>query len=771
MKISLLDILNNNGVNLAKRGLEYWAECPFHEDTNPSFSVSEANDDYIWYCFSCKKGGGPVEFLSEIENVPVQEAKRKYNEMCGIEIDIPDDRRLLNQIIEFMQKDFWDSDGGKYIAGRGFSREVAENCGLGYCNDMNYMLNLFSIDRYYAYQLGIPKDINRCVIYPFFDYDGCFKIHTRKIDNKEYMTYEGAYFKHSLWGLNRIRLAKGEAITLVEGFHDKMALEQHNIQAVSMQSTTMHKSYWDELFTHGIKDVEFAFDGDHAGREAMVRILENFDNRFNITFRIIPFGDPDEAISEDRYSQLDRLTMLEWYISYKHKKLDLLSDKINMYKDISKYYIRLSSEDKLLTKQHFKDKFGDNEALDYLYFDVKPDFKLEKIVIANCLYSDSIRYETLQKLDETAFFLRKHKELISFIRLNDATGTMVDAKFDEDFSNNVDLINYRSYIDDLKEISIRASLNKLLDKAKGRLGSENASQVVGSMMDEFYQISDNTTHIHLGSEIIKNVMKNISDRVNNPDVLGIPLNTNRFPILNKSLLGLVANKLILLSGITGHGKTIMANNLVDDLVFEKNEKVLFISLEMTPEELIERQLAIRAGISSTKILTGSLEQSEYDEIMVVAKRMLSDNLYIVYGVSDLYEIISIAKSMISRYKIRVVVLDYIQLISMKKRIDRWQQLMEISGALKKKICSKDVTTIALSQLNDNEDMNVRKQSGSKGMVNDVDVGIAIRQLRGNACKDGANFMINIDKHRYGADGILIPAIFDKSTLRIEEKII
>jgi len=771
MKITLLDILNQYGVNLKSRGLEHWAECPFHEDTNPSFSVSEVNDNHVWYCFSCKRGGGPIEFLSEIENIPIQEARKNYDNMCGIERDLPQERQTLTEIVSYLQSDFWGSPGGKYIHSRGISRETAEKNGLGYCSDMQSLFDHFHIDRQYAYHIGIPTDISDCVIYPFFDYDGCFKIHSRTIKDKQYLTHEGKYFRHSLWGLNRIKLAKGESLSLVEGQHDKMGLEDHGIQAVAMMSTAMHKEYWDELISHGVNRVTFVFDGDHAGREAMVKIVENFDPRFIIDFKPLPYGDPDDAIKENRYDQIQRMTMLEWYISYKHQKLETLSDKISMYKDISKFYIRLSAEDKILTKQYFKEQFGDDEALDYLYFTIKPDFKLERTVIANCLYSEHIKHETLQKLDDTAFHLKKHKDLMSFIKLNNATSAMIDNKFDEDFSNNVDLMNYMDYINELKEISVRMSLSKLFDKAKGRLIAESASQVIGEMMDSFYEISDNTTHVHSSSDTVKEVMKDISDRVENPNVLGIPLNENNFPILNKSLLGFVPNKLILLSGVTGHGKTIVANNFIDDLIFEQNEKVCMVSLEMTPAELVERQLAIKSGISSTKILTGSLDQSEYDEIMINAKKMLTDNLHIVYGVHDIYEIVSIVKSLVARHGIRIVVIDYIQLVGMKGRSDRWEQLMKISGILKNKVCSKDTTVIAISQLKDAEGMSIRKQSGSTGTVNDVDVGIVIRQLRGDDCKDGANFMINVDKHRYGMDGVLIPAYFDKATLRIKEKLV
>ena len=67
--MNLLDVLDHYGVVTEERGIEQWTNCPFHEDADPSFSVSPKGEGYVYYCFSCKSGGGVVEFIADYEKV------------------------------------------------------------------------------------------------------------------------------------------------------------------------------------------------------------------------------------------------------------------------------------------------------------------------------------------------------------------------------------------------------------------------------------------------------------------------------------------------------------------------------------------------------------------------------------------------------------------------------------------------------------------------------------------------------------------------------
>ena len=71
-------------VSLKRRGANYIGLCPFHNERTPSFSVSKSKG--ICKCFSCGKGGSPVNFIMEIEQVGYQEALRYLAKKYNIEI-------------------------------------------------------------------------------------------------------------------------------------------------------------------------------------------------------------------------------------------------------------------------------------------------------------------------------------------------------------------------------------------------------------------------------------------------------------------------------------------------------------------------------------------------------------------------------------------------------------------------------------------------------------------------------------------------------------
>ena len=71
-------------VALNKRGGDYWGCCPFHNEKTPSFHV--VPDRQMYYCFGCKKGGGVLNFIMEIENLPYPDAVRFLAKRAGLEV-------------------------------------------------------------------------------------------------------------------------------------------------------------------------------------------------------------------------------------------------------------------------------------------------------------------------------------------------------------------------------------------------------------------------------------------------------------------------------------------------------------------------------------------------------------------------------------------------------------------------------------------------------------------------------------------------------------
>ena len=78
-------------VTLKKRGINYVGLCPFHNDSNPSFSVSPTRG--ICHCFTCGKGGNAINFLLELEQMTYPDALRWLAKKYKIEIQ---ERELTN---------------------------------------------------------------------------------------------------------------------------------------------------------------------------------------------------------------------------------------------------------------------------------------------------------------------------------------------------------------------------------------------------------------------------------------------------------------------------------------------------------------------------------------------------------------------------------------------------------------------------------------------------------------------------------------------------
>ena len=79
----IVDVVSNY-VSLQPRGGSLWGCCPFHSEKTPSFHVLP--DKQLCYCFGCKKGGGVVNFIMDIENLPFPDAVRFLAKRAGMEV-------------------------------------------------------------------------------------------------------------------------------------------------------------------------------------------------------------------------------------------------------------------------------------------------------------------------------------------------------------------------------------------------------------------------------------------------------------------------------------------------------------------------------------------------------------------------------------------------------------------------------------------------------------------------------------------------------------
>ncbi len=150
-RANIVDIIGSH-LNLQKKGNDYWACCPFHNEKTASFSVSESKQFY--YCFGCGAKGNVIDFLMEFLNLSYPEAIRNLANTLGM--DVPesseeskryDEFKRLEEILISAQTLFVKSlkENEKaidYLKQRGITGETAKVFGIGFApNDYNTLKN------------------------------------------------------------------------------------------------------------------------------------------------------------------------------------------------------------------------------------------------------------------------------------------------------------------------------------------------------------------------------------------------------------------------------------------------------------------------------------------------------------------------------------------------------------------------------------------------------------------------------------------------------
>lgn len=172
--------------------------------------------------------------------------------------------------------------------------------------------------------------------------------------------------------------------------------------------------------------------------------------------------------------------------------------------------------------------------------------------------------------------------------------------------------------------------------------------------------------------------------------------------LDRKINGLNKQELIIIAGRPGQGKTTLANNIALRVAHQKKNVAMF-NLEMSKEQIFEKLLSNIVFLDNEKIKLGDLNDDEWIKVAKGQSLLidLKENLKIFDSVLTLDSIIAKAKKLKKKNRLDVLIIDYLQLISVsheKKNSSREQEISTISRKLK--LLSKElkITVIALSQL-------------------------------------------------------------------------
>jgi DNA primase len=335
------DILRVIGdyVSLKKKGANYWACCPFHQEKTASFSVNPAKQFYK--CFGCGKAGDVFSFVMEIEGSPFPEAVKTVADKCGIpipqvstgedssEFEQRDRQRAdllqINQwATEFFEKSLIETSEGKralnYLVQRGINEDTRKAFRLGYSPNSWDALGTFlrtagatrtQIERSGLVKLkenesGYYDRFRSRLIFPISDAQGRIVAFGGRIIGEGEPKYLNSpetvlYTKgQHLFGLHYAREAirrKGYAI-LVEGYLDFLIPYQSGVKNLVASLGTALTESQVRLLGRYARQIIVNFDPDSAGVSATKRSLELLlAEGFKVNVLTLPDNlDPDEYI-------------------------------------------------------------------------------------------------------------------------------------------------------------------------------------------------------------------------------------------------------------------------------------------------------------------------------------------------------------------------------------------------------------------------------------------------------------------------------------------
>ncbi|EKB1966439.1 DNA primase [Vibrio parahaemolyticus] len=364
-RLDIVDIIDAR-VKLKKKGKNYGACCPFHNEKTPSFSVSQEKQFY--HCFGCGAHGNAIDFMMEFERLEFVEAIEELASYLGL--DVPREQRsggggqfnsgpqasssekrslydLMGSIAQFYRNQLKQPSSKvaiEYLKDRGLSGEIVQKFGIGYVADewdlvrKNFGQNKDNQDMLVTGGMLIENDKgNRYdrfrgrIMFPIRDRRGRVIGFGGRVIGEgtpKYLNSPETPIFHKgkeLYGLYEVLQAHREPaqILVVEGYMDVVALAQYGVDySVASLGTSTTGDHIQMLFRQ-TNTVVCCYDGDRAGKEAAWRALENalqfLKTGNTLKFLFLPDGeDPDSYVRKYGKAafeqQIEQATPLSSYL-------------------------------------------------------------------------------------------------------------------------------------------------------------------------------------------------------------------------------------------------------------------------------------------------------------------------------------------------------------------------------------------------------------------------------------------------------------------------
>ena len=410
-------------VTLKKRGINYVGLCPFHNDSNPSFSVSPTRG--ICHCFTCGKGGNAINFLMELEQMTYPDALRWLAKKYKIEIQ---ERELTNEekqreseresmfiVNDWAAKYFQDillhdvdgiAIGMAYFRGRGFRDDIIRKFQLGFAlpkrtalaeaakaagYNPKYLVDTglcFKVDKDEAgNKSGEDKILDRFsgrAIFPWFSVSGkvvafggrVLDSRTKGISQKYVNSPDSVIYhkERELYGLYQAKkaIAKEDCVFMVEGYTDVISMHQCGIENVVANSGTALSVHQIRLLHRFTSNIVLLYDGDKAGIHAALRGTDMLlEEEMNVKVLFLPDGNDPDSFARSHSAEEFRRYIQENQTDFIQFKTDILlrgvSDPVKRSQAINSIVESISKIKNQITRASYitdcSHRLGVNEAI------------------------------------------------------------------------------------------------------------------------------------------------------------------------------------------------------------------------------------------------------------------------------------------------------------------------------------------------------------------------------------------------------------------------
>lgn len=528
--VNIVDIIGSY-IPLTKKGKNFFAICPFHDDHSPSMSVSEERQMYR--CFTCEKSGNVFTFIEDYENVTFPEAVSIVASKAGITISTSFTKKkenkfdkyyeIMNISLKYYQNNLKTSKGllaKKYLNKRNISEMVIEDFEIGLALDDKETLSKLLLEKGYKkeelvdlglsfiYQETLLDQFSGRIIFPICNKDGQVVGFTGRIyrneDSAKYInSKETVIFKKGElfynYHLAKDYVKKAKSVILVEGQMDAIRLYNEGFcNVIATSGTSLTKDQISLLKSLKCKII-LSLDSDNAGKDATFRIGEHLSKEGFEVYVVCYEGakDPDEYIVLKGREAYQR--NLEGALKFFDYKINYLKDDKNLDDsvDLANYINKVMSE---LNKE------SDEILREITINKISAEFGIEKDILKSKLTIPS-KEKIIKENIPKQIKVKKDKydlacEGIIYHMMNSPSYIKM-------FQKKLGFIPISKYRSIANEIMYYYELNKTIDMAdfisfianKEEL-SKNTREIIGGIINDNLNDNDMEKYLEIVRELI-----------------------------------------------------------------------------------------------------------------------------------------------------------------------------------------------------------------------------------------------------------------------------